>query len=462
MTRSLAFKLTLSFWMVSIIGVTLVALFAVFVTNNQYSSLRDARLKRTVSDTLTSYYAATGSWGGVRETLALIQQDTELPFVLADNNKSVILPGMGYTSDRRVPGHIFDNGTTITVDGEVVGVIIFPVTPDSTFQPFPGGRNGDNKGGPRNVINPEAIFLQRINSAVLWAAGGATAVSLILGLFLARSLTKPILELKQATQDVAQGELGKQVEIHSQDELGELAVSFNQMSTDLLTAQSQRRQMTADIAHDLRTPLSLILGHSEALSDGVLPATPETLHVIHDEAMRLNRLIEDLRTLSLAEAGELRMMKRPIHAKELVERTAIAYRPAAQEKQITIHIETDELPEVLADPDRIVQILDNLMDNAVRYTTVGGSVTLRTQLGEDGVQLSVQDSGPGIAEEDLPFVFSRFYRADKSRQRHDGGSGLGLAIAKSIVENHNGRIWVESILGQGTAFHFTLPLANNA
>ncbi|KAA3656945.1 MAG: HAMP domain-containing protein [Chloroflexi bacterium] len=457
MTRSLAFKLTVSFWLVSIIGVTLVAIFAVLATNNEYVTLQDERLQKSVEDRLSSYYAATGSWQGVDDTLARLQQNVEMPFVLADVNRNVILPGMGFDTKRPLPGHMFDDGTPIEVDGEVVGKLIFPRSQEFQTQRDPNKRVGGN--ARPNIFNPEVMFLQRINRAVLWAAGGATAVSLAIGFFLARTLTKPIHELKQATQAVAQGNLGQQVEIHSQDELGNLAESFNQMSTDLLTAQNQRRQLTADIAHDLRTPLSLILGHSEALSDGVLPATPETLDIIHDEAMRLNRLIDDLRTLSLAEAGKLRMMMRPIHSEELVERTAIAYLPAAQEKQIAVEKEIQAAPEVLADPDRISQVLDNLMDNAIRHTPQGGKISIRTQSNANDVQLSVQDSGVGIAAVDLPHVFSRFYRADKSRHRHDGGSGLGLAIARSIVEQHNGRIWVESILGQGTTFHFTLPQA---
>ena len=457
MTHSLAFKLTVSFWLVSLIGVTLVAVFAVLATNSEYGTLQDERLKQSVADRLVSYYAATGSWQGVDTTIERLRHDIDIPFILADVNQNVILPGMGFSSDRRLSGQMFDNGTPIEVDNEVVGVLIFPGTPGFPSPQNPNERMGFN--GPRNIFDPEALFLRRINSAVLWAAGGATAVSLAIGFFLARTLTKPIHELKQATQVVAQGALGQQVEIYSRDELGDLAASFNQMSTDLLTAQNQRRQMTADIAHDLRTPLSLILGHSEALSDGVLPATPETLDIIHDEALRLNRLIEDLRTLSLAETGELRMMKRLIRSEELVERTAIAYAPAAQEKQITVDKDVQSSREVMADPDRITQVLDNLMDNAIRHTPKGGHISLRSQPCAEGVQMSVQDSGPGIAAADLPHVFSRFYRADKSRHRHDGGSGLGLAIARSIVEQHNGRIWVESAQGQGTTFHFTLPQA---
>ena len=455
MTRSLAFKLTISFWFVSIIGVTLVALFAVLATNNSYGILQDEQLQESIAERLTSYYVATGSWNGVRRDQQRLDRGVEPFYVLADENGKVVMPAMGYQLNTQLPEKLVEKATPIEVDSEVVGFLSFPdspVNPRTQEQDRPGGRSNN-----RNLFNPEALFLQRINTAVLWAAGGATAVSLILGFFLARSLTKPIHELKHATQAVAQGELGQQVEIHANDELGQLAESFNQMSSDLLTARTQRRQMTADIAHDLRTPLSLILGHSEALSDGVLPATPETLDIIHDEARRLNRLIDDLRTLSLSETGELQMVARLTPSQELVERAALAYQPVAQEKQIVIEKEIQTSRQVVADPDRISQVLDNLMDNAIRHTPNGGTIKIQSKDVEAGVEFSVQDSGPGIVETDLQRVFNRFYRADKSRNRHDGGSGLGLAIAKSIITWHNGRIWVESTPGQGTTFHFTLP-----
>lgn len=449
MTRSLVFKLTLAFWLVSLIGVTLVALFAVRATNNEFSTLQNDRIRKSLVDQSASYYAATGSWEGAGVTLQRLVQDTNTPFAIVDPQRRVIIPGLGLSPNRRVPMHTFENGTPIEVDGETVGVLLVPL---------PGSGQPYERPG-RGRFNPEAAFLDRINNAVVWAAGGATAVSLVIGFFLARTLTKPIKALTQATRAVAGGNLEQKVDILSNDELGELAASFNQMSSDLAQSRDQRRQMTADIAHDLRTPLSLILGHAEALSDGVLPATPEALHIIHDEAQRLNRLIEDLRTLSLAETGELRMMMRVVSPEALIDRTAVAYTPAAQQKQITVITDAQNVSEVIADPDRINQVLDNLMHNAIRHTPDGGQIELAAQTCAEGVQLSVKDSGPGIAAEDVPHIFSRFYRADKSRRRQEGGSGLGLAIAKSIVERHNGRIWAESVPGEGTTFHFTLPMA---
>jgi signal transduction histidine kinase len=234
------------------------------------------------------------------------------------------------------------------------------------------------------------------------------------------------------------------------------------MSSELARAQDLRRQMTADIAHELRTPLSVILGHVDALAEGVLPANAETFDVIRDETTQLGRLVEDLRTLSRADAGELTLNLQPVQPYTLLERASAAQRPFAVEKQIEITLEPQsDIPQIMADTERMAQVLGNLLSNALRYTPEGGTITLQSAAVEDGVEMRVTDSGPGIESDELPHVFNRFYRGDKSRQRETGGSGLGLAIAKSIVELHGGRIWVESEPGQGAAFVIWLPTAKS-
>ncbi len=445
MTRSLASKLTLSIWIVSLISVASVAFFAVRVTQSEFDVFINKQERDAIAAQLATYYSENNSWQGVEKTFSA--DGAQRTFAVVDQNQRVIVGGAGFRPDRRLPPNSMRNATPIEANGRTVGFLVV----------------GQNSLIRERLLNPELDFLSRITRAMVLAAVGATAVSLLIGFFLARTLTKPIQELTHATQAVAKGDLQQKVPIRSEDELGELAIAFNQMSDDLTQARVQRRQLTADIAHDLRTPLSLILGHSEALSDGILPATPEALHVIHDEAQRLNRLIEDLRTLSLAETGGLSMNNRPVAPKLLLERAALAHAHVAQQKSINIILQlTDRLPNVDADPDRIAQILDNFLQNALRYTPQNGQIELAAQVnGEqpDHIQFSVKDNGSGISEADLPHLFHRFYRAEKSRYRQEGGSGLGLAIAKSIVERVNGRIWVESTLGQGTTFFFTLPIA---
>lgn len=446
MTRSLVVKLSLAFLLVSLAGIALVAVFAGRVSANEFGNYVSSQEDTFVVEQLANYYQANGGWhdldrigvGGVGSNNGHARE-----FAVVDAQGQVVLSGLGQNIGEQFPHSWLNRGIPIEVDNQLVGQLIYAESRGRGLPP-----------PPRND------FSVRVNQAIFLAALGATAVSLTLGVFLARSLTHPIQEITQATQAVAQGDLNQQVPVRSDDELGKLAASFNQMSADLARSRDLRRQMTADIAHDLRTPLSLILGHAEALSDGVLPPTPETFSIVYDEAQRLNRLVDDLRLLSLAEAGELPMMLRSVPPHLVLERAALAHAPAIQQKGVELTLDLPpELPEIMVDPDRMAQVLDNLLNNALRYTPENGRIHLAASPTETAVHLSIQDSGPGMDEAELAHVFDRFYRTDKARQRHEGGSGLGLAIAKSIVENHNGRIWAESTPGQGATFIIELPVA---
>jgi signal transduction histidine kinase len=305
---------------------------------------------------------------------------------------------------------------------------------------------------------PWERFMNRFYLALGLGTLGGTVIAVLLGIVVARSLTSPLRELTAATRAMSAGDLDQHIPVRSQDELGELARSFNQLSDDLLTARELRRQMTADIAHELRTPLSLILGHAEGLVDGVLPPSEETHEIIHDEARRLNRLIDDLRTLALSDAGELTLEREAMPPRALLERAAAAHGADAESQDVALTVDVeDDLPLAQADPDRIAQVLHNLLSNALRYTPAEGSIVLSAGMSDEGISFAVRDTGPGIPEEELERIFDRFYRGDKARQRHEGGAGLGLAIAKSLVERHGGRMWAESEVGRGTTFHFTLP-----
>jgi len=257
---------------------------------------------------------------------------------------------------------------------------------------------------------------------------------------------------------MAKGALEQSVPVRSQDELGQLAESFNQMSSDLSRATRLRRQMTADIAHDLRTPLTVITGYIEALRDGDLQPSSARFDAMHDEAQHLKRLVQDLRTLSLADAGELSLNCQPVSVPELLDRVATAHRHQAEQQQINIEVlPADALPDLEVDFDRMVQVLGNLVSNALRYTPEGGKIILSAQEQSNAVLLQVQDTGNGIPPAELPHIFNRFYRADKSRQQNEGESGLGLAIARAIVQAHGGSISAESEVGQGTTFQILLP-----
>lgn len=448
--RTLAAKLSFAFLSVSLTGIALVALFAGIIVRTESNTFLNAFNQEAILNRLADYYAANNGWQSAAQqvdTSPLPQLEWGRGYFVTDVSGQIVIPAPLSGSHMQIPSQQLRRAVPILVDGEIVGYFLGREPPP----------NANNNFDPDRA---QFDFLRRVNQTLILAALGAAGISLIMGVLLARSLTHPLQELTHATRAVAQGDLALQVPVRSQDELGELAASFNQMNTQLARARDQRQQMTADIAHDLRTPLSIILGHSEALHEGILPPTPDTFYIIHDEAKRLSRLVEELRTLSLAEAGELPMSPRPVSPAALLERAFIAYTPQAQKHAISLTLQAPpDLPEVNADPDRLAQVLDNLLNNALRFTPAGGQITLGATAVKQAVRLWVQDSGPGIPAAELEHVFNRFYRGDKARQRQEGGSGLGLAIARSIVENHHGRIWAASAAGQGATFTIELPTA---
>ncbi|MFC2054666.1 sensor histidine kinase [Chloroflexota bacterium] len=434
--RSITLKLVLAFLAVSLVGIVWMAVSAGQITQRVFGSYLDAQNQEALIDRLSDYYIINGGWQGVEVLITRQSFVNEFGrgFILTDEKGNIIFPNArGFPQNQRLRQRMGDE-VPIFVDGQVIGAII----------------TGSNLGFERPLV---AQIFNRLYRNLLIGTLGAIAVSLLLGLFLARTLTRTLRELTEATRAVAKGDLTQRVTIRSHDELGELALSVNQMTADLKHSRDLRRKMTADIAHDLRTPLSVILGHAEALSEGALPPNSDTFYVIHDEAQRLNRLVDDLRTLSLSDAGELPLSCTFVSLEDLVERVASAYTPHARRKNIALQVHlAPTLPDVNIDQDRMMQVMGNLLDNALRYTPVDGNITLSAGCSSDHVELCVQDSGPGIPAEDLPFVFDRFYRGDKSRRRVEGGSGLGLAIAKSIVELHGGVIRVESEPGKGVVF----------
>jgi signal transduction histidine kinase len=433
------------------------AFFILQSTQREFDQFVTARNIENLGHELAAYYQATNSWQGVEEIFeanasSLVEPDGRpLALSLADDQGRIVFVRDPIQARFQVGQTIRDwrreFGSPIKIDNQIVGrLLLSPSTPPPN----------------RDRGSPEADFLARMTQAILYSALAASALALLIGVILARTISRPVRELTLATRAMATGNLNQKVKVRSKDELGELASSFNQMSTDLVESNRQRRQMTADIAHDLRTPLSVILGYTEALSDAKLQGTPDIFEVIHDEAQHLSHLIEDLRTLSLADAGELTIVLRPTPPQSLLERTAAAHRVQVQQQDVSLEVETPaDLPEVAVDPERMAQVLGNLVSNALRYTPQNGRIVLSAQAQADDLLLQVRDSGSGIASEDLPHIFERFYRSDKSRTQN-GQSGLGLPIAKSLVEMHGGTLSAESVPGQGTTFTIRLPLTRPA
>jgi two-component system sensor histidine kinase BaeS len=450
--RSLTVKLTLAFLAVGLIGAILVALFVQQRTQREFDRFVLDRYQVSVLESLADYYQRNGNWVGVNVRI-LVRDSSGLwsryrlqraPVTLTDADGTVIYSGGRYQRGEQIDPRHSNHSVPIQVGGETAGWLSFDL-PREQDPPVPD--------------SPESGFLARVNRAILFGALGATGVALLVGVLLARTISRPVRELTAATQMVAKGALGHQVPVRTNNELGELAASFNRMSADLAESNQLRRQMTADIAHELRTPLSVILGYTEALSDRKLAGTPQTFEVLHEEAQHLSLLIEDLRTLSLADSGELPLTRRPVCPEVLLERAASAFAAQAQEQEVSLAVNAEQpLPEIDVDPDRMAQVFGNLISNALRYTPAEGQITLEAHAQDDRVLLDVKDTGLGIAPEDLPYVFERFYRGDRARGQ-DGESGLGLAIVKSLVEAHDGRIGVQSRVGEGTSFRIELPAA---
>ena len=271
----------------------------------------------------------------------------------------------------------------------------------------------------------------------------------------------PLVDIMAALDSVAEGDLSVRVDENMRGEFGKMQQSFNRMAEELETSETNRRNMTADVAHELRTPLHIIQGNLEGMLDGVYEPTKEQIGAALEETRLLSRLVNDLQTLSLAEAGKLHLHCQTVTATDLIEDTVTGFSILASENGINLEKEItgSEVELTLnADPDRLSQVLNNLVANAMRYTSSGGTIRLRAMPAPDGVTMIVEDTGTGIAPEDLPNVFERFWKAEKSRSRHEGtGSGLGLAIAHQLVQAHGGTIRVESQPGKGTCFTIDLP-----
>lgn len=287
----------------------------------------------------------------------------------------------------------------------------------------------------------------------------------IIGGLVFRRLGNPLADVMAALDAVAGGDLSVRVDESSHGEIGKMARSFNRMAEELENAEQNRRNLTADVAHELRTPLHIIQGNLEGMLDGVYEPTKEQITATLDETRLLARLVSDLQTLSLAEAGKLHLHIQSILISDLIEDTLTGFSLMAGENGVNLEKAisgTDVQLTINADPDRLSQVLNNLVSNALRYTPRGGSICLKAEPSAGGVILVVEDTGSGIPAEDLPYVFDRFWKAEKSRSRHEGtGSGLGLAIARQLVQAHGGTIKVESQAGKGTRFTISLPVGNN-
>lgn len=445
--RSLSIKLIAAFVVIGLTSILSIVLLARWNTRTEFNRFIVDRRGQEMITALENYYIINGTWQGVEMAFSpqvgpgqpVAGPFPRPSFTIAGPDSRAVVDGAGFHPGELIPQSELSTGEAIQVQGVRVGTLILQRAP------LPNT--------PR-----ETQFITRINLLFWYSAFGALLLALLLGVIISRGLTRPIRELTRAAHAISEGDLAQQVPVRSQDEMGELAQAFNRMSSELTRAVNLRRQMTADIAHELRTPLSLILGHAEAVHDGVLDPSAANFEIIREEAGRLEHLIDDLRLLSLADAGELSMALQRVQPERLLNEVVSLFSYRSQKENVPLKVQiSGPLPEVLLDAGRMTQVLTNILDNALRHTPAGGSITLSARKVDSGLEISVKDTGPGLAPEELERIFDRLYRADASRRREDGGSGLGLAIARSIVQAHGGQIRAEGKPGEGLTVIITLP-----
>ena len=446
MIHSLQFRLLLAF--TAVILVTVVAVF--FFVNQSargeiqrfWESSEEARVSRMDVELGRHYRVGTG-WMAVQPVVEQMGGLAARRVVLVDPEGIVIADSQGelvgewYEPD--VPGRTVFS----PVGGEVLGTIYVSTDPAASPDPF----------SPSPLSDAVGRFL-------IWGAHLAIAVAFLFTFLISRRMLAPVKALTETAKQLGQGDFSQRVQIKDKGEVGELAQAFNSMASDLEWAEQMKRSMVADIAHELRTPLSNIRGYLEAVSDGIKKPDTDTIHSLEEEASLLSRLVDDLQELSLAEAGQLTLVRQGQDMVALVRQMASAVEGHVSAKGLSLAVELpDELPLVNIDSHRIGQVLRNLLVNAIAHTGAGGTITMSARQLEGFVEVSVSDTGEGIPPEDLPYIFERFYRVDKSRARATGGSGLGLTIAKRLVEAHGGSIDAYSELGKGSRFTFTLPVS---
>jgi signal transduction histidine kinase len=412
---------------------------------------------------LADQYERSGSWDGVEPRFEQIERrlrdDGVRGVALVDAGGRVVRSsGEAFPALPPLPPGAPSRPSPPGLDSAVI------IRDSLTVQSVPISLDGNQVGAlvllyggaPRAVGG--SFEMSSVGRGFVSAALGLAAILLFLAAVFSGGISRPLRSINRAAQALSGGDLGVRVRPPAVREVADLAQSFNRMADSLAQADQQRRQLTADVAHELRTPLSIIKGRLEGIQDGVYSAEPEQIDGLLDEVALLERLIEDLRILALADTGQLALHPEAVDPAHLVRDAGRSFAHQAEERGVALRVEAPAgLPELTADPQRIAQVLANLVANALRHTPPGGAVTVGVAPGELGVVFTVCDTGTGIAPEDLPRIFDRFYRADPSRARASGGAGLGLAIARRLVESHGGRIWAASAPGQGTAVSFTLP-----
>lgn len=451
-------KLALGFIAVAVAAIIVAYLlvnFAVDARFQGYITDRERASYQRIGQSLAAAYLESGGWNqSLSDSLPHFAMLSSVSIEVVDANGRILAD----TSDNKSGGpmaeymsRLIRQGGLVTelvrertevpivAHGRVVGMVY--VTPLVA-----AGQLGEDKR-----------FRQSINSSLIFGGLLAALVALALSFLISTRLTKPLTEMTKAAKKMEAGDLSQRIVVQGKDEIGQLGEAFNHMSLALQRQEKLRKNLTADVAHELRTPLATIRSHIEAFQDGVIEPDEKNLESIHEETLRLGRLVDDLGKLAQAESGKLTLNKRRADLTSLTRKAALGLQPLFDSQGVTLDIRTNGRIAGDYDEDKIKQVLVNLLVNAVKFTPAGGRVTVKVGADRDAVVISVSDTGIGIDSESLPYIFERFYRAEKSRNRATGGSGIGLTIAKKLVELHGGTIDVTSRPAKGATFTIKLP-----
>lgn len=444
-------RLALAFVAITLLGVVSVAVLADVLADQafrQYVTRQDLVVQSGLLDDLAIYYQRQGSWNGVESILSSPPGGGagrggrgRPSLLLADRRGQIVYDeraartGGTLTSDERA------NALPVVAGDQTVGYLLVSA----------------NSGG--NLPPAAQTFLSQLRTTLLLVAMAVGSLGMLLGLLISRALTAPLANLARAARAFAARNWDRRVKAGGAKEIAEVGRAFNEMAAEIQRTETLRRNLVADIAHELRTPLTVMQGSLQALLDGVYPLEHSEIATLYDEARLLTRLVDDLRDLSLADAGQLPLQLQAVEVAPILHAVAAQFALAAEAQGVQLDVQVGEqLPRVRADPDRLAQVVRNLLTNALSHTPGGGTIQLAAVC-QETMLISVSDSGEGIAPEHVAHVFERFYRADPARARTHGSTGLGLAIGKAWVEAMGGSIGLESIVGRGSRFWFTLPLA---
>jgi signal transduction histidine kinase len=463
---SITTRLILSFLAIIILSIILFIVVTNRVVYNRFSDLvvrSGTNFTRRVVPVLEQYYLANGSWDGVENMVFDTSGNHEFGMgrnrpdnanqvmtrlmITAQDERFLLIDGDEIIFDSNPDGIPINNpenltkfGIPIYADGELVGTFLVASTMGI-------------------LSETQNVFLARVNRSLIWVALIAIFLVLIVAVWQSRSIVQPLRQMAEAAMRLAKGDYNQRVAVQRNDELGDMAVAFNRMASELAQQAELRRQLMADVAHELRTPLSVLRIDLESMEDGLMDVNPDNVRSLQKEVSYLSNLVDDLRMLSMADAGDLKIEKSQVELNSLVREMVERQQNTARERKIKMTTKYSENEIfVFGDPQRLSQVMVNLLSNAIQHTQPENEINTRIESDHQMATVSITNYGTWIPQEDLERIFDRLYRLERSRNRDQGGSGLGLSIARSLISAHGGKIWAESIQGKSTTFKFTLPL----